>query len=368
VNAPLMRIDTRPVVEAAGSHNVFMVVRNEAARLPYHLEYHRNLGIDRFCIVDNGSDDGTAELLLAQPDCHVFRTRESFAASGFGMNWINALGEQFGIGNWCLFVDADELFTFPHSESLSLPAFCRFLDQGGYEGLFSVMLDMYSRGPIANAAYKPGTPFLDTCPHFDRDYVIRRKSGMRGLQGTGAEYEVIGGPRLRKFYPEFVNTTQWQNLKRKARKYLPLYPFNHHSNDRQDIKAYPPELTKVPLVKGRSKRFWLSNHRSAPIRLPEITGALLHFKFFSDFHRRALIEVARGEHWNQGAEYLRYSNLLTTQPDTSLYYHGSEVYRSSNDLLRFGIMNTSPDLERYAGSYGHADQSNSASLRLNSVG
>ena len=89
--ADLPRLDTRPIGPAAGSHSAFMVVRNESQRLPYCLEYHRTLGIDRFFIVDNESDDGTREFLLLQPDCHVFRAAGSFAAANYGMDWINAL-------------------------------------------------------------------------------------------------------------------------------------------------------------------------------------------------------------------------------------------------------------------------------------
>ena len=100
---------------------------NEAQRLPYCLEYHRVLGIDRAFIVDNGSDDGTREFLLDQPDCHVFHASGSFAEANYGMAWINALVALHGVGSWCLFVDVDELFTYPHSEKVTLPAFCRFL-------------------------------------------------------------------------------------------------------------------------------------------------------------------------------------------------------------------------------------------------
>ena len=34
-------------------------LRNERIRLPYFLRYYRDLGINHFLFVDNGSDDGS---------------------------------------------------------------------------------------------------------------------------------------------------------------------------------------------------------------------------------------------------------------------------------------------------------------------
>jgi glycosyltransferase involved in cell wall biosynthesis len=45
-----------------------MVVRDEAAVLAVNLEYHRSLGVDAFWVIDNGSADGTLDILAAQAD------------------------------------------------------------------------------------------------------------------------------------------------------------------------------------------------------------------------------------------------------------------------------------------------------------
>ncbi|MDP3959400.1 MAG: glycosyltransferase family 2 protein, partial [Pseudorhodobacter sp.] len=38
---------------------LFSTLRNERVRLPYFLKYYREMGINHFLIVDNGSDDGS---------------------------------------------------------------------------------------------------------------------------------------------------------------------------------------------------------------------------------------------------------------------------------------------------------------------
>jgi hypothetical protein len=62
----LIRIDTRTITDCLGEIRAFMTVRNEILRLPQTLAHYRKIGVARFFIVDNGSTDGTREILAAQ--------------------------------------------------------------------------------------------------------------------------------------------------------------------------------------------------------------------------------------------------------------------------------------------------------------
>ncbi len=64
---------------------LFTVLRNEKVRLPYFLQYYRDLGIDHFLIVDNDSDDGSREYLARHPTCRCGppRPATSVPASGW---------------------------------------------------------------------------------------------------------------------------------------------------------------------------------------------------------------------------------------------------------------------------------------------
>jgi glycosyltransferase involved in cell wall biosynthesis len=350
MQTPLIQLDGRAIAPPAGSHSAFMVVRNESQRLPYCIDYHRTLGIDRFFVVDNGSDDETREFLLSQPDCHVFHADGSFAAANYGMTWINRLVELYGIGAWCLFIDADELFTYPHSEKVSLPAFCRFLDRRKSEGVFSLLLDMYGANSVADAVYERGMPFLATAPHFDRHYEFRQKFSLSRNGDPLVATEAVGGPRLRTFYPEFRDAPPWKQAVWRAIRRARRHPLGAAVGLRK-LPAYgiAPDLTKIPLIKARSGLSWVSNHRCTELRLSEITGALLHFKFFSDFHDRARIEAARAQHWDGGAEYVRYASLVETDPKASLFFAGSGTYRSTQQLVDLGLMRSSTELNSLAG-------------------
>ncbi|MGD9511559.1 MAG: tetratricopeptide repeat protein, partial [Geminicoccaceae bacterium] len=81
----LERIDRRPIPPADGEIRLFTRQRNELLRLPWLLDFYRGQGVDRFFVVDNGSDDGSRDFLLAQPDVHLFLTADSYAVYGGGM-------------------------------------------------------------------------------------------------------------------------------------------------------------------------------------------------------------------------------------------------------------------------------------------
>ena len=206
-----------------GAIVALMAVRNEAERLPFLLQYHRALGVDAFAITDNGSTDGTLDYLAGEPDVTLYRTRQSFREAGCGMDWINAMVEAHSEGHWCLFIDADELFTFPHAERLGLRRFCDHLDAGGWQGVFSVMVDMYGEGPVAETACRAGQSFLEACPLFDRDYRLRRKLSLPFTRRF-MDLEAVGGPRLRIFYPGYRDLGPVAMTMARAARSLRLHP------------------------------------------------------------------------------------------------------------------------------------------------
>lgn len=151
---------------------VFTVVKNEMARLPYFLDYHRNLGANRFIFLDNGSTDGSYAFLLKQPDCHVFHTSDKYSEATSGIKWTKRLLDEYGTGHWCMVLDADELLVYPECETVNIRKFCDFLDSEGSEVLYTFLLDMYPKGKIETAVCKPGSNFIDLAPCFDKDYAL----------------------------------------------------------------------------------------------------------------------------------------------------------------------------------------------------
>lgn len=114
-----------------------MVVRNASLRLPYLFEHNRSRGVDRFFVVDNDSTDGSLAFLKSQPNSHCFHTSDNYRYSMCGIYWIEYLADQYGLDHWCLFVDEDEVVTYPHWEDVGLKEFCEYLDGESATALYS---------------------------------------------------------------------------------------------------------------------------------------------------------------------------------------------------------------------------------------
>ncbi|MDX2028947.1 MAG: glycosyltransferase family 2 protein [Alphaproteobacteria bacterium] len=334
----LQRLDSHLIENSTPECRAIIIARNEAQRLPWLLSYYRKLGISRFFVVDNGSTDGSLEFLAQQKDCHVFSTSESFATAKYGVLWHEHILQQYGEGShWWLILDADEMLIYPGCESVLLPEFCTYLEGTGAEGLYTAMIDMYNRGPVAEAVYKQGQPFLEVCPYLDTEYKFRPRLKAPFAKKPFPRIEPVGGPRLRRFYPEYHRAGMWAVAKtkilRRLRDLLSRFGIQLSVNC-----SVPPILFKVPLFQVKPGFQLVNSHMVSPLKLASVTGALLHFKFFSDFHERVMGEVKRGEHFDGASEYARYLKAMESDPRMSFFYGKSVMYRNSGDLVRLGLI------------------------------
>jgi hypothetical protein len=305
----LLRLDSRPVPAAAGEIRLFMVARNESLRLPYCFRYYRRLGVDRFFLIDNDSTDGGREYALAQPDTHVFWSGDSYKQASCGHLWLETLLGAYGRDGWCVVVDADEVLVYPHCESATLRDLCRFLDGQRQTAMFSILVEMYSRAPFAKNLYRPNQDPLEVCAYLDADNYAH--SRVRALGQT--RLHVTGGMRQRVFGTDAC-------------------------------------LNKYALLKwtGGLKAYqgmhWIDHAAVA-----DVSGAVLHFKYFSDFADRVREEVARKQHWSDAAEYREYLGALARVPDLCPHYDGSVRFTDSSQLTALGIAHSSPAFDEFCG-------------------
>lgn len=285
----------------------FSTMRNEVRRLPYFLAHHRAMGVDRFHIVDNGSDDGTCAYLEAQDDVSVWTTTASYRKSRFGMDWMNWLLLKHGHGHWCLTLDADEALVIPHADTRDLRDLTAWLDAEGRPFFSAMMLDLYPEGRLSEASYTPGDAFTQALPYYDADNYEREP--IARFRGTS----IRGGVRKRVFFPQSPELA--------------------------------PHLHKTPLIKWHWRYTYASStHLALPTKLNEgfdaglnlPTGALLHSKFLDEIVDKSAQEQIRREHFTHPDKYDGYYAGIVADP--VLKDDASKRYQSWTDLERDGLM------------------------------
>lgn len=295
---------------AIGDDDVLLLstMRNELVRLPYFLQYYRELGIAHFLIVDNDSSDGTLEYLQKQPDVSVWSTKDSYRASRFGVDWINWLLRRYAHGHWALVVDPDEFFVFPFCDTRPIQALTDWLDSSSIRSFGAMLLDMYPKGSLETQPYSPGQNPLEIASWFDAgNYTIQRNPELWNLW-------IQGGPRARMFFA--------------------------------DKPEQAPALNKVPLVKWDRRYVYVSStHMLLPRGLnivydqsggEKASGILIHTKFLNTFAEKAEEELSRRQHYAGSKEYIAYADRLRHNPD--IWCKFSEKYINWRQLEILGLM------------------------------
>lgn len=287
---------------------LFCTLRNESVRLPYFLKYYRDLGVDHFIFVDNGSDDGTTEFLSEQPDVSVFGSVDSYKRARFGVDWLNWLQRKYAHGHWSLTVDVDEFLVYPFCDTRPIRALTDWLDASSVKSFGTMLLDMYPKGPIDSVPYTAGRDPFEHVHWFDSgNYTIDKNPRYGNLW-------IQGGPRARAFFA--------------------------------DKPERAPALNKVPLVRwDRSYAYVSSTHMLLPRGLnlvydewggEKTSGCLLHAKFLDTFSSKSAEELQRKQHFANSHEYKAYHNGLAANPD--LWCKWSEKYINWRQLEILGLM------------------------------
>ncbi len=285
---------------------LFSTLRNERVRLPYFLNYYRDLGVRHFLVVDNGSTDGSADYLQRQGDVSLWRTEGSYKRARFGVDWLNALQMRYGHGHWTLVVDPDEFLVYPFCDTRPLPALCDWLDSCEVRSFGAMLLDVYPKGPIGAQPYREGQDPLEIAHWFDAgNYTISKNPKYRNLW-------IQGGPRAREFFA-------------------------------QDPRS-APALNKTPLVRWDRRYVYVSStHALLPRGLnlvydqsggEKTSGILLHTKFLDTFAQKAEEELDRKQHYAGSREYRAYAE----EGAPELWCKWSERFIGWRQLEILGLM------------------------------
>ena len=274
---------------------VFATCRDEELRVEDFLRHYRALGVDGFVIVDNGSIDGTARILAAQPDVQVYYTEDDYVQACVGVRWLNELISQLDTQNWCLFADIDELLIFPECENRSIHEFVAMLDERGFEAAGGFMVDMHAATLSAGKDYQAGASMLEA-------------------------------------FPFFANNYSFQSFE--------LSPYTNVRGGLRDtsLDTRHLQMTKTPLIRSDAGISYLSSsHETTPARVAKLACLFLHFKFIGDAldrHRKES-EWTSHNYWGNNLRVLE-----TINADQTLAGEHTLAFESSDQLVELGLLNS----------------------------
>ena len=258
------------------------------------MKHYRDLGIKYFVFLDNMSTDGTYEFLLEQADVIIYRCDSIFTADR-KIAWVNRLIAEFGINKWYLLVDSDEFFDYLGSERYRIGEFIKRLVEHNLKRVGVIHLDMYPLGRLFDT--DRNTDFMSDYCYFDKDTYIF-SSAYNGIR-------ITGGPRKRVF---------GTNMKISG---VRLVYF-----EEDDI--VPSAHFMIPYFKGKKLPVYLVSR---------------HYKFVNESDYSKMIEAVKtGMHSNNSEEYRTYFEVLSQNPDVSLYDEEHSLKYSEENIRKISFL------------------------------
>ena len=270
------------------------VVKDELTRMREFFRHYRRIGVRKFAILDNDSQDGTREFCMSQDDADVFSIERPFTSARH-VSWINKLLMRYGYDRWYISVDADELLDFPGSEDYGVDDLVRAARHLGLCRVAAVTVDFY---PDADLFVFPDDSIRwDATCWFDTDSYETRESRRC--------WRMAGGPRKRVLGTYSV-------------------------------------LSKYPLFYLRPQDIFLSVHYLWPFRENFASKwflVLKHYEFLNEEDRRKMTAITeRGNYASNSREYREMLETMSGKSALSFWYAGSAKYTSSANLTELPFM------------------------------
>ncbi|SIO11754.1 Glycosyl transferase family 2 [Rhodovulum sp. ES.010] len=289
-----MRVLSGPnhVTLAENEVALVMLGRNVAYYLRDFYDYHMALGVRHFLYIDNGSEDGSAEIAAALPDTTVVSTGADFATRESMMR--RTAMQRFLSGGWRLALDSDEILDYPGRETLSLPELARRMDRAGYTGLVGQMLECVSDAPLSSVQDAPFSEVRRThtlCSVEDITAVpyhsdaIRLGYHLRQNRLTSDAVQVLFGGLRRTLFGEECCLTK--------------HPF------------FKPSAGVVPMVHP---------HVTTGLTIAPASVLIRHYKFAGGVLQRERDYISKGA--VAGGEVLLRASRLETAPEMTLTVPG----------------------------------------------
>lgn len=268
------------------------VIKDDIIRCKLLLTYYRSIGVKYFAILDNGSTDGTFELLKQQKDVNLFKCVEEYETYRKEA-WVNRIISNFGFNRWYLIVDSDEMIDYIGREEQSIETIIDKLEKQNFTRGKGMLIDMYSKGNLfeVDCDYKD---IPNRFSYFDyKGYHFETKSFVPHWEG---------GPRERVLDSKHI----W--------------------------------VSKSPLLYMNSDTVVINAHFQSPLSVdresPEIFF-IKHYKYLKQDYLPFKTRVEKKNFSNDSKFYKSAVEKFSNGDDISFFYADSMKFNSSDDIKIF---------------------------------
>ncbi len=297
---------------------VLVLLRNGRPYLRPFIEHYLTLGVKHIVFLDNGSTDGTVEVLKGYDNVTVLRSTLPYKKYNIAMK--RYLIERFGRGHWTLSVDMDELFDYPYSDVVSLNALLGYLNENSYTAVVAYMLDMFAEKlPSEDNPRVDDEPLKELYRFYDISDV-----GARSYRDIGDIGNVLANEEIKIL---------WGGVQRR-------------------LFGVGPLLTKHPLVflDDELRPMDLSDHWAGNARIADFTGVLLHYKFVNSMYGRVRREIDERRDLSLHGKYDKYLKVLEKTPSLLMKNDASKELKSVNELVGTRLVTVSRQYMRFVES------------------
>jgi len=286
--------------------SLIAVLRNEIYMLPTFLEAYRKLGVARFILLDDRSDDGSADYLAQQSDVMLLTSTRRYgdrpdeaelppALRGKGdlrmiHLWRTALMNRFCHDRWAVQCDLDEIACLPKGTDLN--TLTQAADQKGENGIWGGMIDLYPEsiddlapGTATAGDPRAGTWYFDGARHF-----TLRKGAPPLHRYVGVRY------RLDTHYGLKPKISALRALKLKWR---------------GRYKAPSGRLVKPLLQRWSRGNFYLSSHVTTLSLGHHQLIPLMHYRYTPAIYGKIDWAIPSGGYSKGNSDYQRFDALLS---------------------------------------------------------
>jgi glycosyltransferase involved in cell wall biosynthesis len=282
---------------------VLVLLRNGRPYIKPFIEHYFSIGVKHIVFLDNGSTDGTVEVLKAY-DEHITVFRSELSFKKYNLLMKRYLVERFGRGRWTLSVDIDELFDYPYSDVVSLKSLLGYLNEHSYTAVVTYMLDMF-----------PETLLPAESPSVEYEDLKERHRFYDISQVRTWPYNEVGdiGNVVANEDIELLRGGVMQRI------------FRTH-----------PLLFKHPLLflDEKLKSHDLSDHWAGNARIADFTAVFLHYKISANLYELVRKEIEEERRYqNLHGKYDKIYDVLKETPSLPIRNETSKELKSVNDLV-----------------------------------